>query len=213
MEMELAEKSTLEACGHAKVKSVKYLNSEYAEVYFCGELPDSFAPGDVVAEDGAYPDVLISGCYIGNNRARGLLIGSRGKVVIENNVFHTPGSAILFEGDGSFWYEQSGVRDVTIRNNIFDNCMYGSPSWGRAVIAVGSGILDKEHSRYHKNIRVEGNIFRGFDQRIVNIYCVDGFIFRGNKVEFTTDGYPASGTEDQRFVEKFCDKSIVFQDN
>ena len=213
MEMELAEKSTLEACGHAKVKSVKYLNSEYAEVYFCGELPDSFAPGDVVAEDGAYPDVLISGCYIGNNRARGLLIGSRGKVVIENNVFHTPGSAILFEGDGSFWYEQSGVRDVTIRNNIFDNCMYGSPSWGRAVIAVGSGIPDKEHSRYHKNIRVEGNTFRGFDQRIVNIYCVDGFIFRGNKVEFTTDGYPASGTEDQRFVEKFCDKSIVFQDN
>ena len=213
MEMELAEKSTLEACGHAKVKSVKYLNSEYAEVYFCGELPDSFAPGDVVAEDGAYPDVLISGCYIGNNRARGLLIGSRGKVVIENNVFHTPGSAILFEGDGSFWYEQSGVRDVTIRNNIFDNCMYGSPSWGRAVIAVGSGIPDKEHSRYHKNIRIEGNTFRGFDQRIVNIYCVDGFIFRGNKVEFTTDGYPAFGTEDQRFVEKFCDKSIVFQDN
>ena len=209
MTLELVDAGTMEAYARASVREVQYLNCEYAEVRFTDALPERVRATDVVAEDDGYPDVLISGCYIGNNRARGLLIGSRGKVVIEKNTFHTPGTAILFEGDGRYWYEQSGVRDVTIRDNIFDNCMYGSFTWGSAVIAVGSGIPDKEHSRYHKNILVENNLFRGFDRRIVNVYCVDGFTFRGNTVEFTDADYPAFGSEEERFVFKNCDNITV----
>ena len=37
----------------------------------------------------------------------GVLLGSRGKIVIENNTFHTPGAAILLEGDARFWFEQA----------------------------------------------------------------------------------------------------------
>ncbi len=49
---------------------------------------------------------------------------------------------------------------------------------------------DRERSRYHRNIRVEGNTFRVFDPRIVNLYCVDGFVFtRDNVIEYTDD-YP-----------------------
>ena len=209
MTLELVDSQTMETYSRMKVKEVNYLNCEYAEVTFDGILADKTQPGDVVAEDDGYPDVLISGCYIGNNRARGLLIGSRGKVVIEKNTFHSPGTAILFEGDGRYWYEQSGVRDVVIRDNVFDNCMYGSASWGSAVIAVGSGIPDKEHSRYHKNILVENNVFKGFDHRIVNLYCVDGFTFRNNKIEFSDADYPAFGKPEDRFIFKNCDNVKV----
>ena len=103
--LELVDSRTMEQRGRAKVKSVSVLNAEYADVICEEPLPSSVREGDVVAEDEGYPDVLISGCYIGNNRARGLLIGSRGHVVIEKNTFHSPGSAILFEGDGRYWYE------------------------------------------------------------------------------------------------------------
>ena len=209
MTLELVDSQTMETYSRMKVKDVNYLNCEYAEVTFDGILADKTQPGDVVAEDDGYPDVLISGCYIGNNRARGLLIGSRGKVVIEKNTFHSPGTAILFEGDGRYWYEQSGVRDVVIRDNVFDNCMYGSATWGSAVIAVGSGIPDKEHSRYHKNILVENNVFKGFDNRIVNLYCVDGFTFRNNKIEFSDADYPAFGKPEDRFIFKNCDNVKV----
>ena len=205
MTLELVDSGTMEAYAHPKVRSVSYMNSEYAEVTLEGDLPEGVKEKDVVAEDDAYPDVLIQGCYIGNNRARGLLIGSRGKVIIERNTFHTPGAAILFEGDGRYWYEQSGVRDVMIRDNVFDNCLYGSSTWGNAVISVGSGIPDKEHSRYHKNILVENNVFRGFDHRIVNLYCVDGFTFRENKIEFSDADYPAYGRPEDRFIFKNCD--------
>ena len=209
MILEFVNSKTMETYSRQVVKGVEHLNSEYTEVTFSEPLPSEVQVGDVVAEDETYPDVLISGCYIGNNRARGLLIGSRGKVVIEKNTFHTPGAAILFEGDGRYWYEQSGVRDVIIRDNVFDNCMYGSPSWGSAVIAVGSGIPEKENSRYHKNILVENNVFRGFDHRIVNLYCVDGFTFRGNKIEFTDADYPANATPWERFIFKNCDNVKV----
>ena len=209
MTLELVDNQNMETYSRAKVKAVNHINSEYTEVILDGELPDRVKPGDVVAEDDGYPDVLISGCYIGNNRARGLLIGSRGKVVIEKNTFHSPGTAILFEGDGRYWYEQSGVRDVVIRDNVFDNCMYGAASWGSAVIAVGSGIPDKEHSRYHKNILVENNVFKGFDNRIVNLYCVDGFTFRNNKIEFSDADYPAFGKPEDRFIFKYCDNVKV----
>ena len=130
-------------------------------------------------------------------------------MVIEKNTFHTPGTAILFEGDGRYWYEQSGVRDVTIRDNVFDNCMYGSATWGSAVIAVGSGIPDREHSRYHRGIVVENNVFRGFDHRIVNLYCVDGFTFRGNTIEFTEADYPAFGAPEEQFVYRNCDHVTI----
>lgn len=209
MTLEIVDSQIMEARTRKIVKAVEYLNAEYAEVTFTKQLPAEVEEGDVVAEDDEYPDVLISGCYIGNNRARGLLIGSRGKVVIEKNTFHSPGTAILFEGDGRYWYEQSGVRDVVIRDNVFDNCMYGSATWGSAVIAVGSGIPDREHSRYHKNILVENNIFRGFDNRIVNLYCVDGFTFRGNKIEFTDADYPANASPEDRFIFKNCDNIKV----
>ena len=73
-------------------------------------------------------------------KARGLLLGSRGRIVVEDNYFHIAGAAILFEGDANYWFEQSGVRDVVIRGNLFENGNYGCPSWGAACIAVGSGI-------------------------------------------------------------------------
>ncbi len=156
-------------------------------VTFTESVPEAFEEKDVLADVSVKPDVLIQGCTFGNNRARGLLIGSKGKVIIEDNHFHVPGAAILFEGDGNYWYEQSGVKDVTIRGNRFENCLYGSKGWGRAYIAVGSGIPQRKTSRYHSNITVEGNTFNTFDPRILNLYCVDGITYRHNKVILNND--------------------------
>ena len=100
------------------------------------------------------------------------------------------------------------MRDVVIRGNVFENGNYGSPGWGAACIAVGSGIPNRETSRYHRNIRVEGNTFRVFDPRIINLYCVDGFLFRRNKIEFTSD-YPVVDARAERFVTRNCDNVVI----
>jgi len=120
---------------------------------------------------------------------------------VEGNTFHTPGAAILFEGDSRFWFEQAGVRDVVIRDNTFDNCNFGV--WGTGCIQVGSGIADefKSSSRYNRNIRIENNLFRVFSPLpLLSIYSVDGLTFVGNRLE-KTKAYPVpEGKEGKLFM-------------
>lgn len=208
--LEFVDNETMSTYDRALVKSVKRLNKEYVEVAMTTPLPKGIKKNHVVAADDTYPEVLIKGCRIQNNRARGLLLGSRGRMIIENNYFHIPGAAILLEGDGNFWYEQSGVRDVIIRNNVFENGNYGSEDWGKACIAVGSGIPNKEGSKYHRNIRVEGNTFRIFDPRILYLYSVDRFLFKNNKIE-KTNAYPYTLPENRPFVVTDCSNIDIIE--
>lgn len=204
MNIEIVDNKSLIHFEDATIQSVNILNKEYIEITLKEPISADVEEGFVIAQIDDYPEVLIKGCIICSNRARGLLIGSRNKVVIDSNYFHVPGSAIYFEGDGSYWYEQSGVRDVEITHNVFDNCNYGSQGWGKACICVGSGIWeDKENSRYHKNIKVYDNIFKCFDPRIINIYCVDGFDFYDNIIIKTND-YQYGGSETNSFLFNNC---------
>ena len=191
MRLEIVVGASLEQRGEAVVRSVERVNKEYTLVTTTAPLPPEVQTGDCVADaDANTADVVIRNCTIRNNRARGILLGSRGKILVEGNTFHTPGTAILFEGDGRFWFEQAGVRNVTIRGNTFDNCNFGV--WGNACIGVGSGISPecRKTSRYNRNIRIENNLFRVFGpQTVLGIYSVDGLTFRNNRIE-KTDAYP-----------------------
>ena len=78
---------------------------------------------------------------------------------------------------------------------------------GSACIAVGSGIPQKEASRYHSNITIEGNTFKTFDPRILNLYCVDGVTYRDNKVTLNKDyEYDPQG---EPFTFENCDNVSV----
>jgi hypothetical protein len=198
MKLELVHGPSVVTYGEAAVKTVERLNKEFSRVTFAAPLPAELVEGDALASAEAYPEVRIERCTIRNNRARGILLGSRAKMVIEDNLFHTPGAAILFEGDARFWYEQAGVRDVVIRRNRFENCNFGV--WGNACIQVGSGIAKecRAASRYNRGIVIEDNVFRVFDPRLLNLYCVDGLVFRNNKIEKSTD-YPAQHPDAKPF--------------
>lgn len=208
MNMEIVNHKTMMTYAYRTVKEVRSINSEFAEITFTEALPEEIQIKDAIACDDQYPDVLIKGCHFANNRARGLLIGSRGEVIIEDNYFHIPGASVLFEGDGSYWYEQSGVRNVQIRNNVFDNCLYGCKTWGDAHIAYNSRIAEQEQSRYHKNIVVENNTFRTFDPRILYLCCFDGITYRNNKIEPSTD-YEFGRDVKEPFVIKHCDNVTI----
>jgi hypothetical protein len=207
--LELVHGPSLVTYGEAIVKSVERVNKEFTRVTLTQPLPAESIVGDVVASADGYPETWIHHCVIRNNRARGILLGSRAKMVIEENVFHTPGAAILLEGDGRFWYEQAGVRDLVIRKNTFDNCNFGV--WGKATIEVGAGIEKtcRATSRYNRNIVIEDNMFRTFGpQTILGLYSVDGLTFRNNKLETTETYLPRSG-DAPRFVVSDSDNVIT----
>ena len=128
------------------------------------------------------PDVEIRNSTFGSCRARGLLISTPGKVLIENNIFESSGSAILIAGDANYWYESGAVRDVTIRNNTFEYpCMSSMYQFCEAIISILPEIPEP-HSEYpfHRNITIENNTFHPFDYPILYAKSVDGLRFINN---------------------------------
>jgi len=208
VEVEFVHGKSMITFGTAVVKNANRVNKEFTRVVFAQGLPEGLVVGDALASLRDYPEVTIAGNIIRNNRARGMLLNCRGKTVVENNYFHTPGAAILFEGDSFFWFEQGGVRDCVIRNNVFDNCLFGV--WGKAVIDVKAGILErKEESRYNMNILIENNTFKVFDgASLLHAYCVDGLTWRNNKVE-KTDAYPATSKPAKQFDVSYSDNVVI----
>lgn len=186
--VEITEASSLNLYQENTVAKSVRLNKEYTQVTFAKPISDKVKLGDVIAASGNYPDINISNCTVQKNRARGFLLGSRGKIVIENNYFHTHCAAINLEGDGRFWFEQSGVRNLIIRNNTFDNCNY-SLMLGLGAIMTNSGIEEsrKADSRYNQNITIENNTFRLANPCLLNMYSVDNLKFKNNKIETTSD--------------------------
>lgn len=208
VEVEFVHGKSMITFATAQVKEAVRLNKEFTRVRFDRKLPGELVVGDALAAVRAYPEVTIAGNTIRNNRARGMLLNCRGKTVVENNYFHTPGAAILFEGDSFFWFEQGGVSDCVIRNNTFDNCLFGV--WGKAVIDVKAGILERRgESRYNRNIRIENNTFRIFSEKtLLHAYCVDGLVWENNTVE-RTEAYPALKSEFPRFDISFSDNVMI----
>lgn len=206
--IEFVDAQSLETYAQNEVRTVEYINKEYMKVTVKQPLSKEVKLKDGIASITDQPDVLISNCRMRGNRARGFLLGSRGKIVIENNYFHIPGAAILFEGDCRYWFEQAGVRDIVIRKNIFDNCFYGT--WGNAVIQVASGIEQdkRSQSRYNRNLQITENTFRTFCPEILNLYSVDGLVFKQNKIEETHE-YPCPDKSGKRYdIQDSSDISI-----
>lgn len=157
------------------------------------KIPDWVTDKDFIENKSYISDFIIRNCNIlKKHRARGILVTTPGKVVIENNYFRTAGAAILIEGDTERWYESGGCRDVQIRNNVFEDCFTSGHEWGEAVITITPSFRPQSDttSCYHKNIHIKNNVFRHFDYSLLYARAVDGIYFQKNKIERTYNYKP-----------------------
>lgn len=188
-EIALLHRDTLNNLSTQHVKTCRILNVSCIEVTFEEELPDAVAEGDVVYNPSRMNTLIIRNCRMGANRARGPLVSTPKKAVLENNEFYTGGPGILIAGgDASYWFESGPVSDVTIRGNTFRNCLVGP--WGPAAILILMESKKKTEGYFHRNIDIRENVFYAFDPAVVYAQSVDGLSFCDNRIE-QTDLYPA----------------------
>lgn len=167
----------------AKVKSIIELNKQYAMFIPEEPLPD-IPDGTLVLNMDRQPRVTIRDCRFIANKPRGVLVTTAGKTLIEHNEFHTPGAAIYLAGGSDFWYESGPVRDMTIRKNLFRDCLYQGFSTGRAVIDIVAPAWKQDV--FHRGIRIEENLFSDSHNKLVSASnCGDLFI-SGNRHEDST---------------------------
>ncbi len=102
------------------------------------------------------PEVRIADCSFSATPTRAILVSTRRKVLIENNLFERiPMASILIADDGKSWYESGRVTDVTIRSNRFVDCSV-------PVIKIAPEISEYA-GPVHRNIKIEDNVFEFCD--------------------------------------------------
>ena len=119
---------------------------------------------------------------------RGLLITTRGKVLVENNYINTSCAAIHISGDANYWFESGCVRDVTIRNNTFYRCgsiKANGKSKNYNVINIVPEIPtpSAKDGYYHKNITVIGNKFITAHPDVLKAVSTENLIFKDNEID------------------------------
>ena len=154
---------TLKPIAYAKLKSAKLINKREMQLELDGALSDKVKVGDVIENSSWTPEVTIRNSRFERTNTRGMLLTTSRKVLVENNTFYRTGMhAILIADDASSWFESGAVRDVTIRNNTFQEC-------SGTVINIAPENHELVGGFYvHHNIKIENNIFNVFDSSIVS---------------------------------------------
>ncbi len=207
----LLSRETILPFHETKVTSVKKLN-ERRFILTVDQLPENLPDTPLSVENLTwYPDFIMRNNIVRENRARSILITTKGKVLIENNSFSSQMHGILIEGDNKYWYESGAVKDIIIRNNTFVNSSFGHTDNYPLFIAP---MLTKDQrlgeGHYHRNIRFTGNTLKSFNGLLAHATSVSGLEISNNTVEFSTD-YPAV-REKPTFDLHYCD-AVRVQNN
>jgi hypothetical protein len=208
------ENNSMQTVAEGFVDRCDIIDTELFKLHFKNPVPSEIEPGYALENLYWTPDVLISGNRFESCRARGVLVSTPGKVIIENNVFESSGSAILIAGDANNWYESGGVKDVLIRNNHFtDQCLTSMYQFCEAVISIYPEIpaADPTKPGFHRNIRIEGNQFDLYDYPVLYAKSVDNLVFIENKLNASTRFKPWHPRKSSISLE-FC-KGVVIKDN
>ncbi|MFJ7936079.1 discoidin domain-containing protein [Sporosarcina sp. NPDC096371] len=176
-EIEFIHTDSLTAFGGAKVTDVERKSDREILLTLDRPTPEGLRTNDVVENVTWTPEVEIRGNHFERVPTRGVLLTTRQKVVIEDNVFLRPQmSAILIANDSGNWYESGMVKDVTIRGNEFIEA-------GNPVINIHpeNRLVDWKNP-VHRNIRIEDNMFRMTNGMTVDVKSTEGFSFVNNAI-------------------------------
>lgn len=176
-EVELVNAESLCKVWAGKITDARLINPREMVLSLNKEIPTSVnSLSNVVIENVTWtPEVEITGNRFSRIPTRGILLTTRKKSLIENNVFYgMQMSAILVADDAMSWYESGPVHNLTIRRNTFLQC-------GGPVILIAP-----EYRKYegpvHKHILIEENVFESDNPGVSAISAkgVDGLIIRNN---------------------------------
>ena len=203
----IMDRSTVLPVSQTEITGIRILN-EHRFVVTVAAVPEQL-PEIMSVENLTWnPDLEFRNNTVRENRARSILVTTKGKVVIENNYLSSQMHGILIEGDNNKWYESGAVQDVVIRNNEFINPGFARDN--RYPLLASPLFTEEQHmgeGRYHRNITFENNIVKSFNGHLVEARSVDGLKIINNKLIYCDD-YPKTD-EGETIKLEYCDNVLV----
>lgn len=161
---------TLLETARAKVIASELLNER--EILLTLDSTKNAKLGQVIENVTACPEVTFCNNLVSRIITRGVLVTTRGKVVIKDNHFvSTSMSGILISDDARSWFESGMCLDVSIENNVFDYC-------GETPILIKPEIK-KNEGAVHKNIRITGNHFKNYHGEPIEVSGAGNVVIEG----------------------------------
>ena len=176
--------NSMQTIQYGTVTAFTALDSVNFIINFKDAIPYAIKPKDALENITWTPDITVRNSLFAMNRARGILISTPGKVVIEDNRFESSGAAILIAGDANQWFESGAVKDVLIRrNNFTDVCLTSMYQFCQAIINIEPEIpVLNSKTPFHRNITIIANNFHPFDYPVLYAKSVDGLSFTNNTI-------------------------------
>ncbi len=202
--------SSLLAAGNATVTGVTRVDDYNILLTLDKDVPNTVNVNSFYVENVTWtPNVTITGSTFESFSTRGILMTTRGKVIIDNNTFNrAPMSAILIADDASSWYESGMVKDVMIINNRFN---YG----GNSVISIEPSTSSTNPDKtVHSNIKIDGNVFKMNGTTSVFAKGVNEFSFTNNiaqegGIQLNFQGSKNVSVDGNSFIQSGVTKSIA----
>ncbi len=173
----------MNSIGFGNIESFHPVNKKEFRLTFSSDFSSEIKVGFTLENLTWSPNLTVKNTHFKSSPKSGLLLSTPGKVLIENNIFESSGSAILIAGDANGWFESVAVTDVLIKNNTFTELCNTNPCvFCEGIISIYPIIpeLDGNTPAFHKNIRIEGNQFNPFDFPILFARSIDGLTFTNN---------------------------------
>ena len=144
------------------------------------DIPAEITANTHVVENITYtPSLIVENCIFEKVPTRGILVTTRKKVEIRNNIFDGMSMASIYiSNDAQNWWESGAVRDVTIEGNTF---LRPSERYGAIFIEPTNPTVSRE-KQIHENIRILNNKFYMQNGQVLNAKCVKNLTFTGNEI-------------------------------
>ena len=146
-------------------------------------LPSGVASGCFVQNTKFMPKITIKDTVVDGSRARAFLIRSENVSITGCTVKNTRLAAVIMAADISTWYEMGPSANVTIDNNLFQNCCVSKVNSNYGVVAIkgcDDGGGDNYAAGVHNNITITNNIFNGSGASSIYASATDGLTIKGN---------------------------------
>ena len=176
----------------ATVTGYEYISSEeYGQHYrmtLDREVPADIEENWIIynkSNNGEY--YIIRNNFFHENRARGVLLGSPNGLVENNRFYRHQLSAVNISLDhGSQWIEGTGVNNLIVRNNIFEECNLAARDGAYINISAGSdfgvgGMILSEKCFY--DILISGNTFINPKAGIISARSITNLAFVNNTIK------------------------------
>lgn len=143
-------------------------------------VPENIEEDDVIENITWTPEVYIRGNHFRSIPTRGVLMTTRRKVVIEDNIFEgTQMSAILVADDAESWFESGRVQDVEVRGNRIISCAEGNEP---VILIHPENTVISAENPVHSNIVIEGNDIEMVGSRLLDAKSTRNLIFSKNRI-------------------------------